>query len=184
MIRAGLRRWLQEPRLTGWPALLSIVVAVAFPTLIRATVDGTVTGCELTPYLPFVLVSAVFLRWWQAAGVAIASVAVLGGLFMGPSHYPSDMACFLSAAGIFLASSAMIIGTVIGVRRTLVAFLSRGASEESGGVIFSLEEGQVWASWHGGGPPMPLGSKERVSEMMRDFLAQVEVGKRLNRSRK
>ena len=180
MIRAGLTRWIEAPRATGRLAFLCGIGAVALPTLIRAAVNGSVTGCEFTPYLPFVLISAILLRWWQAAVVAVGSVLVLGGFFGGSlTHF--EAACFQSAAGIFLASSAMIIGIVLLVRRTIAAVLGRGAYDASGGIIFSLEEGQVWASWHGNGPPVPLGSQERVSEMMEDFLAQVEVGKRLTR---
>ena len=182
MIRAGLTRWLHAPRLTGRQALLFGVAALAVPTLIRLAVYGTVTGCEFTPYLPFVLVSAVLVRWWQAALVALGSVVILGGLFLGPSHDHVGAACFLSSAGMFLASSAAIIGTVLGIRRVLAAHLARSAVQDSGaGIIFSLEQEQVWATWHGDGPPLPLGSKDKVSEMMKDFLAQLELGERLNR---
>jgi hypothetical protein len=178
MIRSGFTRWIRAPRLSGRQALFCGLVAVALPTALRAAVNGAVTGCEFTPYLPFVLVCAILLRSWQAAAVAVASVLVLGGLFGGSlTHFEAE--CFQSAAAIFLASSAMIIGTVMIVRRMIGAVLSRGAYDASGGIIFSLEEGQVWASWHGNGPPVPLGSQERVSEMMEDFLAQVELGKRL-----
>ena len=180
MIRAGLTRWIEAPRLTGPQALFCGIAAVALPTAVRAAVNGAVTGCEFTPYLPFVLVCAILMRGWQAAAVAVTSALILGGLFEGSlTHF--EAACFQSAAAVFLASSAMIIGTVMIVRRTVAAVLSRGAYDASGGIIFSLEEGQVWASWHGNGPPVPLGSQERVSEMMEDFLAQVEVGKRLTR---
>ena len=53
------------------------------------------------------------------------------------------------------------------------------AERAPAGIIFSLEKGEVWASWHGSGPPMRLGSQERVEAMMEDFLAQGELGKRL-----
>jgi hypothetical protein len=49
-------------------------------------------------------------------------------------------------------------------------------------VIFSLDRGQVWASWYGQGPPVLLGSQRRVGEMMKDFLAHEELAKRLNRN--
>lgn len=179
MFRAGLTRWLQAPLLTGHRALLCGIFAVALPTAVRAAASGAITGCEFTPYLPFVLLSAILLRWWQAAAVAVGSVAVLGGLLGGPLADLHGLTCFVSGTGIFLASSAMIIGTVMVIRRAL------GGGRRSGGIIFSLENGQVWASWHGSGPPVPLGSQERVSEMMEDFLAQVELGKRFaSRNRK
>ncbi len=179
MIRAGLTRWLQEPPATGWLALLGAIVAVAVPTLVRAAVNGVVTGCEFTPYLPFVLLAAIFLPWQLAGAAALLSVAILGGLFVGPPSEFLVSNCFLSGAAIFLASSAMMIGVVLLIRRVFAATQIRGIDESAGGVVFSLEKGQVWASWYGSGPPVPLGSQGRVSAMMQDFLAQVELGKRL-----
>lgn len=179
MTRAGLTRWVQAPPVTGPLALLGVVVAVAIPTAIRAAIDGVVTGCEFTPYLPFVLLSAILMRWWHAGAVAVASVAVLGGLFFGPLVDPHGMACFLSGAGIFLASAAVMIAVVVLARRVCAAMLNRGADESPGGIVFSLDQGKVWASWYGQGPPVLLGSQRKVSVMMEDFLAQEELGKRL-----
>ena len=51
-----------------------------------------------------------------------------------------------------------------------------------GGIVFSLEKGQAWASWYGQESHVQLGPQGEVAEMMEDFLAQLEVGKRLNRS--
>ena len=85
MIQPGSMRWLQAPLAMGPLALLCGLTAVTFPTIIRAAVSGGVTGCEFTPYLPFVLLSAFLLPWWLASAVALASVAVLGGLFVSPS---------------------------------------------------------------------------------------------------
>jgi len=181
MIRAGINRWLQASPLSGWSALSCMAVAVGFPTIVRAAVNGVVTGCEFTPYLPFVLLAAILLRWWQASAVAIVSVAILGGLF---TRSPADvitLPCFISGAGMFLASSALIIGVIVFVRRMITALQNRGADESLGGIVFSLEEGTVWASWYGQGTPVRLGSQRRVSEMMKDFLAQEELARRLNR---
>lgn len=49
------------------------------------------------------------------------------------------------------------------------------------GVIFSLRNGEVWASWPGLPDTVRLGEVGEVSAMMRDFLQQVELGERLNR---
>ncbi|WP_156457700.1 hypothetical protein [Altererythrobacter sp. Root672] len=49
------------------------------------------------------------------------------------------------------------------------------------GVIFSLRDGEVWASWPGNPNAVRLGEVGEVSAMMRDFLQQVELGERLNR---
>jgi hypothetical protein len=179
MIRAGSTRWLIMPLLTGRRALLCALVAIALPTLARAAVHGVVTGCEFTPYLPFVLVCAILLRWWQAGAVAIVSVGIMGGLFGGVQAHHMD--CFMPAAGMFMASSAMMIGIAVSVRCVISALRNRGADESAGGIVFSLEKGEVWASWYGHSAPVHLGSQRKVSEMMEDFLAQVEVGKRLTR---
>ena len=179
MFRAGLTRWLKAPPITGGLALLCALVAVEIPTLIRTAVNGVVTGCEFTPYLPFVLLAAILLPWRYAALVALASVATLGGLFVGD---PGDMlqSCFLSSAGIFLASSAAMILTILLIRSLVAAMQARGTDESEGGIVFSLDRGQVWASWYGQGPPVLLGSQRKVSEMMQDFLAQERLGRRLN----
>jgi len=183
MTRAGLNHWLRHPSLAGREALLCAIVLLAAATAIRGAINGFVTGCEFTPYLPFVLLSAVFLRWWQAALVALASVAILGLLFIGPPEKLIASSCFESSAGIFLVASAATIGAVTLVRRLFVSIHRQGDDESAGGIVFSLEDGEVWASWYGKGHPVLLGSEPRVSSMMEDFLAQVECGKRLNGKR-
>ena len=179
-----LKTWLLQPPMAGKLALFCGIILLALPTVLRAAIDGVVTGCEFTPYLPFVLLSAILMRPWQASAVALASVGLLGNLFMGsPSKFLASE-CFLSSAGIFLASSAVMIGVAMLGRRLFAASQSRSADEASDAVVFSLEKEQVWASWYGKGPPVRLGSENTVSEMMEDFLAQVELGKRLNRPSK
>ncbi len=180
MIRSGLARCLQAPIVTGRLALLTAVVAVALPTGIRWAASPVVDGCEFTPYLPFVLFSAVMLRPWQAVAVALASVGLLGGLLLGPPHESFVSECFLSSAGLFLASAAAIVGVVILVRRVFAAMQNRDVDEALGGIVFSLEQGEVWASWYGQGAPVHLGSQRKVVAMMDDFLRQEEFGRRLN----
>lgn len=46
-------------------------------------------------------------------------------------------------------------------------------------VIFSSREGFVWASWPETEAAVRLGRHEAVAAMMRDFLAQDALGKRL-----
>jgi hypothetical protein len=180
MVRAELIRWLQGRRLAGWQALICMLLAVWIPSIIRLAANGAVTGCEFTPYLPFVLICAIMLRWWQAAIVALLSVATVGGLFGGSPAFA--FSCFMPAAGIFLASSASMIAIAQGIRLAFSAMQKRGADESLGGIVFSLEKGEVWASWYGNGPPVLLGSQFKVSEMMQDFLKQEELGKRFNQN--
>ena len=166
-----------QPFVTGQWALACGIGAVVIPTIVRFSVNGVVSGCEYTPYLPFVLLSAVLLRWWQAGAVTLASAAVFSGVFLGsPTEFLHD-ACTLSSVGMFFAASTMIISIVVAIRR-LTARMFSHADEAKGGVIFSMEDGHVWASWYGQGPPVCLGSQQRVGRMMEDFLAQEELAKR------
>ena len=175
MIRGAFWRYFRVVPIGGWPALLCASAAVALPTALRATVHGVVTGCEFTPYLPFVLISALLLRGWLSGAVAVTSVAIMGGLFNGFQNYA--LPCFASSAAMFLAASALMIAIAVGGRKLLTALLK--PNRDAGGLIFSLEKGEVWASWHGDDVPVRLGTQRKVAEMMEDFLAQVRLGKRL-----
>ena len=170
-MKAGLTRWLRQPPVTGWYALLGGIAAVAFPTIVRAAVSGSITGCEFTPYLPFVLLAAILLGWWQAGAVALASVAVLGGLFVGPQAAIAQKACFISGAGLFLASSSALVAVAVMARRAIHSQERSGAEEGSGGIVFSVEGGEVWASWNGQEAPLRLGPQRNVARTMREFLA-------------
>ena len=46
-------------------------------------------------------------------------------------------------------------------------------------VIFSLRDDAVWASWPSRDGSVRLGSYDTVIDMMRDFLAQCELGERM-----
>ena len=157
----------------GWWTLLLAAGALAIPTIIRAAVAGVVTGCEFTPYLPFVFICAFLMRWWQAGAVALTSVAILGGLFGGSRAFV--LPCFMSAAGIFLGASAIMVGIAVLIKFYL-ARATREPDHLASGVVFSLDKGEVWASWNGLGAPVRLGSRRKVSEMMEDFLAQESNG--------
>jgi hypothetical protein len=52
-------------------------------------------------------------------------------------------------------------------------------SETHGNVIFSLVDGNVWASWPDSSAAIKLGSYYQVSTCMRDFLAQSALGDQL-----
>ena len=51
------------------------------------------------------------------------------------------------------------------------------------GIVFSLRDGLVWASWPDTEISVRLGRHELVASMMRDFLAQDALGKRLGACR-
>ena len=172
-----LRRWLVATPIAGKPAFTLAVAAVALPTLYRASLTGMVMGIGYCPYLPFVLFSALFLGWRQAAAVALVSVLVVDVLFTGPRFQlfegPTDM---LGDLG-FLVVSALIIALVQAIRTAFEDLIGPTAAD---GVFFSLENGQAWASWPTAGFHLRLGPQDNVAEMMKDFVAQVELGKRLN----
>lgn len=181
-MKAHLTRWLQEPPVTGWYALAGAIAALAVPTAFRFAMRGSVTGCEFTPYLPFVLLAAILLGWWQAGAIALASVAVLGGLFVGPQAAIAQKDCFVSGAAVFMASSALIVGVAILIRRLIGNLQRRGADEGSGGIVFSVEQGEVWASWYGQGAPLRLGPQRKVVRMMEEFLAGAQAARGATRS--
>ena len=143
--------------------------------------NGLVMGCEYTPYLPFVLLSAILLRWWQATGVVLTSVAVMGILVQSTAGEHLTSACFTSATSVFLASSAATISAVLVMRRVLAVSQTGRVVEDAGGIVFSLKDDEVWASWYGSDQPVRLGTQEKVEYMMADFLAQGELGRRLAR---
>ena len=177
-LRGAVGRVARAPLVSGKQALLGAIVAIAIPTGVRAAMTGTVVGCEFTPYLPFVLLSAILLGWRAAAFVSLSAVAILGGL-VGPANAHFADSCFLAGAGVFLGSSAMTIGTVLAIRWAIERTQSRIPDESSDGIIFSLEKDKVWASWPGHGAPLLLGTKQSVGEMMEDYLKQVKLGERL-----
>jgi hypothetical protein len=180
MVKGFWKKAIQARPLRGSWALLSGLALIAVPTLIRASVDGSVSGSVFLPYFPFVLVSALLLKPAHAAVVALVSAAMADLLFMHPEFTlvagPSD----LFGAAVFLVSSALMI-TVVQAARSLIAdYLSPDSADATaGGIVFSSEEGQVRASWYSARPPVHLGPQSEVARMMADFLAQVELGERL-----
>jgi hypothetical protein len=47
------------------------------------------------------------------------------------------------------------------------------------GIVLSLRENQVWASWLDDRAPVMLGDHEATLAVMRDFIRQSELGERL-----
>lgn len=183
MSRAELTKRLMMPSVTGSKAIGFAVLCVAIPTMIRAAVDGFVTGCEFSIFLPFVLVAAIFMEWRYAAIVALASVGLADYLFMTHTAFISGP-CDVYVVSVFLTISTLIIGLINGIRVRFSGILSTDRSEfASGQVVFSLEDNQAWAGWHGRKAMVQLGTKDDVAEMMEDFLAQLELAERLNSAR-
>jgi len=183
MTRDDMSALLLAPSIAGARATFYTAVAIGVPTAIRVAVDGFVSGCELTIYLPFVLISAVFMGWRHAAATALVSVAIAETLILGPHHSIFGSACSLYSLGVFFAGSALLIAFVQAVRRLIALRLERSRSSECG-IVFSSEDGQARVSWYGQLSSVQLGPQEDVAEMMKDFLTQVELGKRLTRPKR
>ena len=113
----------------------------------------------------------------SAAVIALVSVTMVDALFVGPPYHvieaPTDM---LGDVG-FLIVSAMIIGLVQAIR---TAFDDLVGPTVAGGVIFSLEDDQACDA--NAEFDLRLGPQAEVAEMMTDFVAQVELAKRLNKA--
>lgn len=180
MIRKlNLRRLLASQPLSGRFALLVGAIAVLIPTGLLAAFDGTATAVAVAPYVPFILISALLLTWWNASLVAVVSAVIDDVFFVGTPHRLLEGPEDVFMLGVFMLVAAMIIGFVQLVRRMVV---DRAAAEERSGIIFSLEDGQAWASRPGLGTPVRLGPEAEVADMMQDFLAQRELAQRLNKS--
>ena len=180
-----ISRLLLAPPATGFRAPLYGIALVAIPTLIRGLVDHLVVGAAFTSYIPFILLAAMFLTRTYPVGVALASALLADYLFAGPPRQLMESPDDLFGLSVFLISSILIIALVEAVRTVVDNSLRpTRPGEFSAPVVFSLEEGQAWASWYGSHSWVRLGPEDDVAEMMRDFLAQRELAKRLESSAK
>jgi hypothetical protein len=158
-----------EPTVTGVWAFLFVIGAVAIPTLIRG-IEGAEMGYESSAYFPFIILSAIFLGWKYAVPVALVSAFVADMLFFrAPALLGSEAGAFPAIE--LLITSVLIIGFVEAVRIKLRDLIEEHANT----IVFSLRDGQVWASWHGHSSPVHLGRQDYVLEMMRDFLDQTTL---------
>lgn len=172
-------RWLTA--ITGYRAVLFAIIAVAVPTFAVAFFQGDLSESSAIPFAPFVVLSAIFLAWRYAAAVAVASATLLDALFIGPPNHLLEASGDVVAVSALLVASALVMGVVHAARKAVASRQAAAAELHPQGIVFSLSEGQAWASWYGHPEPVHLGPQEEVAEMMNDFLAQVELGKRLAR---
>jgi hypothetical protein len=171
-----LRKWLIATPIIGKAALVVSVLAVGIPTIIRASLVGTVAGAEFLPYFPFVLVAAMLLEWKPAVIVMLVSALLADWLFVEPQYRLLAKPSHFIGVVIFVAGSSLVIALVHAIRTALDDLVGPTSNN---GVIFSLREEQVWASWPTAGFHLRLGPQDEVADMMNDFLAQLELGKRL-----
>lgn len=175
--------WLSEPPLDGGAAVAFALAAIAIPASVRLAIFTGMNDYQCITFCPFVLASAVLLKTRFALGVAIGS-ALTCNLLMG-AHYMlhSDEPDLLGSA-IFLGYSLLVVGCMhLARKRSAQPREQEIAREAEGGIVFSLEAGEAWASWPGADAPVRLGAEKEVAFMMEDFLAQLELGRRLESRR-
>jgi hypothetical protein len=176
-----LSRLLLAPPARGPRATFYGLMLIAVPTVIRLLIDP-VLGLRMPffAYLPFIILAAALLDWKAAGGVALASWVVADLLFIAPKFKLNFGTIDIIGFMIFAASSVLIIAMVEAVRMIVDNSLRPA---RPGGfstpVVFSLDRGQAWVSWHGSHSWVRLGPDDEVAEMMRDFLAQRKIAKRL-----
>jgi hypothetical protein len=171
--------WLLAPPARGGTALLCGLVAIVLPTLLRASVEGIVSESAFIPYLPFVLLAALLMEWRYAAAIALVDAVVADLLFIGPRYEFLEGASDIFGAAVFLLSAGLVVGLVQLVRNILRNRHTQ-VEELGGPAIFSLEDGEAWVRSTASSSSVRLGPQEEVAGMMQDFLAQLELGKRLN----
>jgi len=174
-----VKKWLLVSPQAGKSAIVVGVLAVALPTILRASLDGSVFGTGLLLYFPFVTLAAMLFEWKAATIIMLVSALMADWLFSLPHHRLFEEPSDLFEVVMFLGASTLIIALVHAIRTT---FRELVGPASKGGVFFSLEGDQVWASWPEAGFHLRLGSQHEVGSMMKDFLAQCALAERLERA--
>jgi hypothetical protein len=175
-----LNRCLVDPPAKGARAVLLALAALLLPTLVRFALLGIVSEAGFLSYLPSVLLAAILLGWGHAIVVALGSAVLADLLFVGPPLQFLEGADDIFGFIVFLLSSALIVG-LVQVIRPVLRDRQQPPEQFSNGVIFSLEGGDAWARSSSCSCSVRLGPQDEVAGSMEDFLAQLEVGKRLTR---
>jgi hypothetical protein len=174
------KSWLFQSPLDGRWAFTVSVAAVAIPTVIRLGMSPQIDDQACTIFCPFVLATAILCGWRFALPVAFGSAIACNTILMGTPYRFHVERSEIEGLSTFLAYSGFVILVVALFRLKAARSLRQaGAEERMSGVVFSLDDGQAWASWYGIDAPVRLGPQDEVVQMMEDFIAQVELGKRL-----
>ena len=175
-----LSKLLLAPPAKGGRAILYGLLLMVLPTAIRYGLAAYVQNFPFFTYMPFVIAAAVLLDKKYAIATALLSWLIADMLFMEPRFQVAISASEIIGFFVFIISAGFVIALVESAR-TIVENSLRPARPDgfSAAVVFSSEGGQAWASWYGSHSWVRLGPEEEVAEMMEDFLAQRELGKRL-----
>ena len=180
-----LRSWFIEPPLSGKLAALWILLSLPLAMLIRSTMDcPDAIGECCTPLIILVMLTAVLLGSVGAGAVAV--LAAVASLLVSSNQGTHGQMAMATEGGevwgmaLYVLYCVAVIAAVELTRRTFARH-SRYSSpnESSSGIIFSVEQGQAWASWPGNPLPVRLGPAPEVTTMMQDFILQAELAHRL-----
>jgi len=103
----------------GVSAMVLGILVVAIPTLVRASLDGVVSGTTFVAYYPFILFAAIFLGWRIAAVVTFASALIANFLFLYPRYRLFADLDDTLATLLFLLSAGLIISLADALRRSV-----------------------------------------------------------------
>ena len=174
------KNWLFTPPLHGTGAAAVSVAAVAVATLIHLSLFSPMESQACTVFCPFILLISILCGWRWALTAAAGSAIICNTVLMGAPYAFHLQGPEIEVLVSFLGFSALMILVVQLFRLTAARSLRQaGAQERASGIVFSLVDGQVWASWYGIDAPVRLGSQDEVAPMMEDFIAQAELGKQL-----
>ncbi|MBV1687765.1 hypothetical protein KRR38_08770 [Novosphingobium sp. G106] len=172
------KSWLFTPPLRGTWAIAASLVAIAVPVAFSLTLAPDINDQTCTIFCPFVLATTILCGWRYAIAVAVASAVGCNTVLMGVPYHFHVQWSEIEPLLVFLTYSAFVILVVQFFRLTAARSLRQaGARERMSGIVFSLDGGQAWASWYGVDAPVRLGPPDEVVEMMKDFIAQMELAK-------
>lgn len=174
------KSWLFAPPVCGPWAVAVAVAGIAIPTIIRLAMVPGIDDQACTVFCPFVLAVSILCGWRYALATAVGSAIACNTILMGVPYRFHLERSEIEGLSTFLGYSVFLILVVRLFRLTAARSLRQaGARERVSGVVFSLDEGQAWASWYGVDAPVRLGPANEVIPMMEDFIAQANVAMRL-----
>lgn len=174
------KNWLFAPPLRGPWAIAVAIAGIAIPTFIRLSMVPGIDDQACTVFCPFVLAVSILCGWRHALATAVGSAIACNTVLMGAPYRFHIQRSEIEGLSTFLGYSVFLIVVVRLFRLTAARSLRQaGAQERVSGVVFSLDEGQAWASWYGVDAPVRLGPASEVIPMMEDFIAQANVAMRL-----
>lgn len=175
--------WLFAPPVSGVWAWAIAAASIAVPSILRISIPPHLMDQGCTTFIPFVLATSILCGWRYASLVAVGSVISCHTIMAGTPFDLNFSDSQIEGYGIFLAASALMIAVVRLFRAAAARSLRQAGAKGNGkGVVFSLDRGEAWASWYGVDAPVRLGPRDQVVHMMEDFIKQVELGKKFERT--